>query len=361
MLRSARVRLSRLPRQPRMAVMRPHELPRTVYGLLAAAAVLLAFGMCPGRVAATSASAAATTDHTKVERSVAIKALIAKATPDALAAAALLKQFGSEDSDNGSYDLAARAAQLAPDRRDLGWLAIRMCGRATDCDTSAPEEHLLKIDPSNGVVWLRALTHSQATDDASAIDSALSKIANSEYVNVYFDPLVAATTRELAAAQHAGSSKPSKEEMGAAGQTMVGAIAASILPPLQPLSFSCKGTALESEGRLDLCRRVAKAVEHGDTFIVEGMGLSLQQRLWPLDSEEGRAITARRRILQYRLEEYGKLEIAAADPRKFPADMVEVFQAHEREQDAALVYFAKAGIPGKPPANWTSTMLPRVP
>src|SRR6202000_2457590 len=108
---------------------------------------------------------------------------------------------------------AARAAQLAPDRRDLAWLAVRMCGRANDCDPSAPEEHLLKIDSSTCIVWLRALTHAQATDDASAIDSALSKIANSEHANVYFDSLVAGTTKELAVAQHAGSAKPTHLEM----------------------------------------------------------------------------------------------------------------------------------------------------
>jgi hypothetical protein len=298
--------------------------------------------------------------HSKVERPAAIMKLLEKSTPDALAAAALLKQFG-EESDNGSYDLAARAAQLAPDRRDLAWLAVRMCGRATDCDPGSSEEHMRKIDPTNGVAWIRTLTHAQAMNDVAAIDSALSGLANSERFSVYFDSLVAATTPEVAAAQHGGSTKLSGRELAAAGQEMIGTIAASVLPPLQSVTVSCKGTALETVGRLDLCRRVAQAVERSDTFIMEGLGLSLQQRLWPLDSPEGRAVTARRRVFQYRLEEYGRLSIAASDPHEFPADMADVFRAHEREQDAALVYFAKAGIPVDPPAGWTSTMLPRVP
>jgi hypothetical protein len=298
--------------------------------------------------------------HSKVELPAAINKMIAKATPDSLAAAALLKQFGAE-SDNGSYDLAARAAELAPDRRDLAWLAVRMCNRATDCDPGAAEQHMRKIDPANGVVWIRPLTHAQAIDDIGAIDSALSGLGNSERYYVYFDPLVAATAPELAAAQHSGSSRASDKELAAAAQEMIGVIAGSVLPPGQSLSFSCKGTAIETAGRRDLCRRVAQAAERSDTFIMEGLGLSLQQRLWPLDSPEGRGISARRRVFQYRLEEYGRLSIANSNPNEFPPDIVEVFRAHEREQDAALVYFAKAGIPVDPPANWTSTMLPRVP
>ena len=159
----------------------------------------------------------------------------------------------------------------------------------------------------------------------------------------------------------AGSGKPGNAEIVTAGQEMMSTVAASVMPSSQALSFSCKGTALEAAGRLELCRRVATAAEHADTFIMQGLALSLQQRLWPIDSEEGHAITARRRVLQYRLEQFGRLSIAASDPKEFAVDLVEVYRAHEREQDAALVYFAKAGIAADPPANWVSTMMPRVP
>jgi hypothetical protein len=91
------------------------------------------------------------------------------------------------------------------------------------------------------------------------------------------------------------------------------------------------------------------------------LGLSLQQRLWPLDSPEGRAITARRRVFQYRLEEYSRLGISSTNVDEFPADIMDVLRAHEREQDVALVYFARAGVPADPPAKWSSTASPRVP
>ncbi len=159
-----------------------------------------------------------------------------------------------------------------------------------------------------------------------------------------------------------GSSPPSRREIARATVEMIGVIAASVLPPSQSFSFSCKGLALEQvSGRLERCRRAAQAFARADTFIVEGLGLSLQQQLWPLDSPEGRAVTAQRRVFQYRLEEYSRLNISSAKLDEFPPDAVDVFRTHEREQDAALVYFTKSGVPADPPAKWTSRSLPRVP
>jgi hypothetical protein len=290
-----------------------------------------------------------------------IAQLTAKWSADSLAAAAVLQQFGAE-SDSGSYPLVARAVQLAPDRRDLAWLAVRLCTSASDCDDSGPEKHLHDVDPGNGIGSMGALTRAQRKTDAAAIDAALTAIGSSERFYVYFNPLVAATASELAAVQHHGPGQPSGKETARAMLEMIAVIAASVLPPSQSFSVSCKGVALEQvAGRLERCRRAAQAVARADTFIVEGLGLSLQQRLWPLDSPEGRAIIAQRRVLQYRLEEYSRLNISSPNIDEFPPDALEVFRSHEREQDAALVYLAKAGVPAEPPAKWSPHSLPRVP
>lgn len=299
-------------------------------------------------------------DQPKADRPAAIERLTARGTADSLATAALLKQYGAE-AEEGSYALAARAVELAPGRADLAWLAVRLCNIAADCDPAVPEQHLHGIDPGNGVALMGALLRAQAKNDVAATDSTLTALGNSERFYVYFDPLVAATAPELAQVRHRGSGAPSRKELVRAAVEMIGVIAASVLPPLQASSSSCKGLALQLDGRLERCQRAAQAFERADTFLVEGLGLSLQQRLWPLDSTEGRAVTAKRRVLQYRLEEYSRLSISALSFAEFPTDVVDVFRAHAREQDAALVYFAKAGIPADPPANWTSTQLPRVP
>jgi hypothetical protein len=300
-------------------------------------------------------------DPSKPDRPADIAGLTARGTADSLAAAAVLKQFGADSDDGSSYALAARAVELAPSRGDLAWLAVRLCTVAADCDPAAPEQHLHAVDPVNGIALTGALQRAQAKNDATAIDSTLTAIGDSERFYVYFDPLVAATARDLAQVRHRGSGPPSGRELTRATLEMIGVLAASVLPPSQALSFSCRGMALQLEGRLERCQRAAQAFARADTFIVEGLGLSLQQKLWALDSAQGRAVTAKRRVFQYRLEEYSRLPISTSSFAEFPADAADVFRAHEREQDAALVYFAKAGIPADPPASWTSTMLPRVP
>jgi hypothetical protein len=320
--------------------------------------VLFALVVAPSVYAGADGSARP--DQFETDRPAAIERLIARGTADSLAAAAVLKQFGAE-TDSGSYVLVARAVELAPGRGDLAWLAVRLCNIAADCDPVGPEQHLHAVDPGNGVALTGALTRAQAKNDASGIDSTLAAIGKSERFYVYFDPLVAATAPELARVRRRSSGSPSRKELTHATVEMIGIIAASVLPPSQAFSSSCKGLALQLDGRLERCRQAARAFEHADTFIVEGLALSLQQRLWPIDSAEGRAVTAKRRVFQYRLEEYSRLGISASNFAEFPTDVVDVFRTHEREQDAALVYFAKAGIPADPPASWASTALPRVP
>ncbi len=290
-----------------------------------------------------------------------VQRLKERGTADSLAAAAVLSQFG-EETDRGGYALVARAVRLAPDRPDLAWLAVRLCSSASDCDPARPEDHLRSIDPGNGIALVGNLTRAQAKNDSAAVDAALTAISGSKHFDVYFSPLVAATAAELASARHRGSGQPTRQELAQATAEMIGVIAASVLPPSQSLSFSCKGLVLQQiPGRLQRCQAAAQAFERTDTFIVEGLALSLQNRLWPPDSAEERAVTQKRRALQYRLEQYSRLNVSSSKVEEMPADLLEVFRAHAREQDVALLYFARAGIPADPPPDWTSTQLPRVP
>ncbi len=289
-----------------------------------------------------------------------IDRLIAKDTPSSLATAALLQQFGAE-SDSGAYKLIARAVQLAPERRDLAWLAVRLCASSSDCNDAAAEKHLRDVDPTNGAGYMGALARAQRKNDVAGVDAALSGLGDSENFHVYFDPLIAATAPELAASRHPGGTA-SAQEITRATIDMTGMVAASVLPSTQAFSYSCKGLALEQfPGRLNLCRRAARTLAQADTLLVEGLGLSYQQQLWPLDSPEGRDITAQRRVFQYRMEEYNHIDISTSKVEEYPSDALDAFRTHEREQDVALFYFEKAGIPKDPPPNWKSQLPPRVP
>ncbi len=332
-------------------------------GALAKIAVVLAMlGVFIARVLITSSAAAEKgTDPGQMKAKPELQRLTAAGTANSLAAAAILSQFG-EETDRGGYAMMGRAVALAPDRADLAWLAVRLCSSASDCDPAQPEAHLRTIDPDNGVGLLGALTRAQARRDDATIDSTLAAIASSKRFYVYFNPLVAATAPAVAAARHRGSGKPTDTEMAQATVEMIGVMAASVLPPSQSLSFSCQGMDLQQiPGRLERCRNAALAFERADTFIVEGLGLSLQHRLWPPESPQGQAVTVRRRVFQYRLEEYNQVGVSSSKLEERPTDLIDVFRTHAREQEVALVYIARAGIPADPPADWTSTQLPRVP
>lgn len=293
-------------------------------------------------------------------RTAVIQRLIGKGTADSLGTAAVLKQFGQE-SDTGAYSLAAQAVALAPDRADLAWLAVRLCDAVADCDSAVAERHLREVDPTNAAGYLGELSRALQRNDAAGVDAALSSIGQSRNFDVYFNPLVVFTTEQLAIARRSGGDQPSRKEERDAQLQMLGFMAGFALPPLQPISLACRGMELKIEGRLDKCRQAAAVVARGDTFITEGLGLSLQARLWPEDSPEGRDVAAKRLVFQYRLEQYS----GQTFPRWGQMDpliaTVELRRTHEREQDTALEYLRRKKIPTEPPPGWRSSQLPRVP
>jgi hypothetical protein len=74
------------------------------------------------------------------ERSIekAATALEGRLDADSLAAAALLRQRDPAKT----LELLARATQSAPDRPDLAWLHVQVCGRVPGCDSRAQVEQL---------------------------------------------------------------------------------------------------------------------------------------------------------------------------------------------------------------------------
>jgi hypothetical protein len=309
---------------------------------------------------ASSTATASDSKDTESIRTALIRRLIDKGSPDSLATAAILQQFGQE-SDTGAYSLLAKAVELAPDRRDLAWLAVRLCDTSAECESAGPERHLREVDPANAAGHLGELSRARRRNDAAGVDAALVGIGHAERLAVYFNPLVVLTTAQSATARHVGVGEPTAQENADAQTQMVGIVAATTLAPLEPISQSCKGIALAIEGRLDKCRRAAAVLARGDTFITEGLGLSLQARLWPEDSAEGRAISAKRRVFQYRLEQYNRLAVVTSNRVDPLAASLELRRSHEREQDSALEYLRTMGVPTEPPPDWRSSQLPRVP
>jgi len=280
--------------------------------------------------------------------------LVKLGTADALATASLLRAFGAK-ADNQTLQLARQASGLAPARADLVWLAARLCANAAGCDPAIDEAQLQKIDPENGTAWLGTLARARAGSNEEAVNVALRRLASAQRLDLYFNSLVVATAHALTAARGTKDRPDDSMSLGHAAVEMAGILAGVVLPPFQPLATSCSGRSLKIAGRNDLCRGVAQVFERGDTFLANRMGLSIEQRLWPPDSQEGRAVAVRRRTLQYRFETWTRVSMDPSKPSILPDDYLDVLQEHEREQDVAIVYLRRAGVPLEPPKGWVSS------
>ncbi len=289
-----------------------------------------------------------------------VQKLVRNGASDALAAAALLKQVGA-DTDTGAYALIADAVRLAPQRAELAWLAVRLCDTSESCDARQTEQHLRAVDPDNAAGWIGELGRAQRGNDPVAIDAALDAIGRAQAFRVYFEPLVVATTAQLIAIRGPGEQMPGAAARASMTMTMIGVVAGAVLPGTRIFSYSCQGYELQVNGRRARCQSAARVIERSDAYIVEGLGLSLQQKLWQEDTPEYAAISERRRLLQYRLEQYNQLPVSSSTPAEFPADYLDVAHQHAREQDVALVYLERAGIAPQPPPGWISAERPRVP
>jgi hypothetical protein len=296
--------------------------------------------------------------HSSADYSAMSDKLAAKGTANSLATAALLKRFGTEP-DKGSYELAAKAVALAPDRTDLAWLEVRFCVAVPGCNLPAREENLRRLDPANSAGWLGSLNRALAKGDTAGVDAALAGLGDAGQFNVYFDPLVVIASHELISERQKQLGSLGHDQVATATMTMIGVVAASVLPGFQAVNAACSNESLENTPRIESCRKVGQAFEHGDTYIVEGLGLSLQQHLWPEDSPEAHGVKDRLRVIQYRLEEYSRLPISSPRAADLPADYLDVLQQQKREQDASLVYFKRAGVPFDPPADWVTSEKPR--
>jgi hypothetical protein len=306
------------------------------------------------------AAALGAREFRQIYTAAAVKKLIKAGNADSLAAAALLKQLGS-DTDTGAYALTAKAVALAPKRADLAWLAVRMCDTSESCDPMPVERHLREVDPGNAAGWIGQLGRAQRLGEPTQIDAALDAIGKAQAFRVYFEPLVVATTRQLIDVQRSGERPSDADALASMTMTMIGVIAGAVLPGTRIFSFSCQGYELQINGRPARCMAAARTIERSDAYIVEGLGLSLQQKLSAEGSAEHQAVARRREVFQYRLEQYNKLNVSSSRPDEFPPDYLQVAAEHPREQDVALFYFGRAQVAPDPPAGWVSTERPRVP
>jgi len=285
-----------------------------------------------------AASRPAKSTHHEVERDMerAVDVLAKRSDADSLAAAGLLSLTSLR---HDPLDLLARATAAAPDRPDLLWLQIRACLETPECDSEPIQRRLRALDPANGTGWLVDLMRANAAKDYGSSDAILAAVGRSDRVDIYWTTLIAHLTR--------ATSRTHKLSLDEARNSIIGALAASIIPAFAAASDSCKGARLERADVIETCRGVARALERGDTYITEMIGVTIAKRVWPEGSQEWRAADDARRLFEYR----SKLSASAPADAAHTEEFLTLCEHNRREQD---VFRAQLKSEGRNP-NLPST------
>lgn len=275
-------------------------------------------------------------DRGRIDRLV--STLVAQGDADSFAAAALLEYRGSTTR---RLELMTQAASLAPDRPALAWLHVAICHQVPTCDAGPLEARLAAVDPQNGVASFGAIQRSTAGNDPASLARALSAVAQSERVDLYWGPLI----HDLTLAVDRTHQWPVSEAM----TSVTGILAGESIPPLSSVSNACKGPALESPDRVETCRGVARALMRGDTLVVEMIGFAIGKRVWTADSPEGAQLRSDETIARYRMNEAAKLNEPANASRRAVMQFLDDLVRYRSEEEMNRAQLARAGLPTEPP------------
>jgi hypothetical protein len=264
-----------------------------------------------------------------------IAALTHMTDADSLAAAGLLSVDKHRDQ---ALALIARATAAAPERADLTWLQVQLCNEVAPCDPKPAEQRLRELGPSNGAGWLRALTRAAVAKNDVARDAARAALSQSERVDFYFTTLVAGLSRAVV--------RTGKVSTEIAEVWVIGYLAREAIPAYQYVSSACKGERLQNFEVTETCRRVARSLQNGDTYLTEMIGAAIAKRVWPENSVEWNAAVEARRVYDYRSKLF-----PAQQRKKFAMEYLALCAENRREQDLFLALLINAAKNPNPPAE----------
>ncbi len=268
--------------------------------------------------------------------------LVAQGDPDSLAAGALVAGLISGFSSSTALDLATRAVAGAPDRSDLALLQLQLCESAPACDPLPLEKRLRVLDPANGIGWTYALLRADREQRAADWAAARGGLAQSKDVNLYWNRTVSRLARAVAG--KAGF------DSGAAVAEVIG-IEGSLMSALQPISRACEAQEIQLPDVLGQCRRIAAALRHSDTSVVEADGSSMGLRVWPEGSAERLAVINERQVLRYRVDLMTRYAAQLNSPQATHA-LAGLLTQYPTQQAAMRALYVRLGLQPDPPSDW---------
>jgi hypothetical protein len=280
---------------------------------LAAAHSSAASGAGAGGTAPSRAAEHAAPDKYQIWRTAAAAALSARADANSLATAAALRYAGSGNVKAGSpkagptaLELAARASELEPQNASIGWLHLQLCSGTPACDIRDVATVMRWVDADNGAAWLQTLAAAQKDRDTTEVDRVLADMAHGARFDFYWNRIVVMMVDALEAAR--GELPGGYAASDSARLNAVSGIASGeIIPPFAALVEACRESGAAAERR-DLCMKLSKTMQHGDTIVTQMVGFSIERHLLAPDSKEARAIAERRHVLEWRVAAAAKFD-----------------------------------------------------
>ena len=289
------------------------------------------------------------TQPERAEAKPATPPVAAKSTAaDALMVQALLRRSADPGSPQG-LESAKQAAERAPNRKDIAWLHMQFCQQVSGCNSAALETRLRKLDPDNGNAWLGALARAQEQNDSLAEDKILDELSRSKHFNIYWNTLVSKTAVALSsqAAPPADPKKPGEPLTQAVNQAVDWASTVAV-ESFEPLGEAC-GAARTIKGNVaQRCAQIAAALQRSDTYIAEGIGLGIAQRLTTVGTPSAQKVETRIDTIRYQRDAAGAIMEAQVDREKFTRELINLMASLPREQDVFIAVIRWAGQPLEP-------------
>jgi hypothetical protein len=265
-----------------------------------------------------------------------------RASADAFAAEALGTYHVQRDGAR-TLMLMAAAVKQAPNRADIAYLQIALCRQIEGCGAAPFEARLRKLDPGNAVVWLRALADAQRQRDVAVEAQVLDAIGRAERFDVYWPSLVAGIT----SVRHPGGTG-----LEAALNETIGWLAGTAVPSLQPLTAACSRVRMSEAAWAERCRRAARVLMRGDTYIVESFGLAIAKQGAVADPVELAKLDERARTSRYLWRTSAEIITSQVERDKFAAEHLKLMRMVKREQDVHSAITRWAGRPTTPPPDF---------
>ncbi len=317
--------------------------------------------LAAGAPAATASRSASQAQAVKFQhwRLAAATVLAARGDANSLATAAALRfagpTGGAKAGGTGptaaptALELAARAAELAPQNASIGWLQLQLCAATPSCDVRDAATVMRWVDADNGAAWLQILAMAQKEKDATEVERVLSDMAQATRFDYYWNRIVVLMADALRAAR--GRLPNGFASSDAARLSTVNAIAGGeLIPSLAALVEACRESSAVPERR-ELCLKLSRTMQRSDSIAAQMAGFGIERRLHAPDTKEVRAIAERKHVLEWRVATSAKFDdpILPWTKNARARARLALMRALPREEDVCIAILREHNLALEPP------------